>query len=150
MNDLKFTRTFDAPREMVFKAWTDPKQIAKWFGPRHFTTTVLEHNATPGGLSRIVMHGPDGTDYPGKAIFREVVRPERLSMSSYVIDAKGNEVMETLITATFEEKSKKTTLTVTVKVVKSTPDAAPYLSGMEEGWKQTLDKLEEAVKSSGR
>jgi len=150
MNDLKFTRTFDAPREMVFKAWTDPKQIAKWFGPRHFTTTVQEHNATPGGLSRIVMHGPDGKDYPAKAIFREVVRPERLSMSSFVIDAKGNEVMETLITATFEEKNKKTTLTVTVKVVKSTPEAKPYLSGMEEGWKQTLDKLEEAVKSSGR
>jgi uncharacterized protein YndB with AHSA1/START domain len=145
MNDLKMTRTFDALREVVFNAWTDPKQIAKWFGPKNFTTTVLEHNAKPGGLSRIVMHGPDGNDYPGKAIFREVVRPERISMSSFVIDGNGNEVMETLITAIFEEKNKKTTLTVTVKLVKSTPEAAPYLSGMQEGWNQTLDKLVEVI-----
>lgn len=149
MKELKMTRTFDAPREMVFNAWTDKKQIAKWFGPKGFTTTVSEHDARPGGLSRIDMHAPDGTVYPGKAIFREVVRPERIVMTSYALK-DGKEVLETLITATFEEKNRKTTMTVHVKVVKAAPEAEPYTAGMEEGWKQTLDKLEEVIKSSGR
>lgn len=150
MNELNLTRTFDAPRSVVFRAWTDPKQIAKWFGPRGFTTEVLEHDARPGGKSRIIMRGPDGKEYPGDAVFREVVPNEKLVMLSSPIDAAGKAVMETLQTVTFTEKDGKTTVKVNVKVVKSTPEAAPYIGGMEEGWKQTLDKLAEVVRSSGR
>ena len=149
MNQLKMTRAFDAPREMVFNAWTDGKQMAKWFGPKGFTTEVKQHDAKPGGLSLIVMRGPDGAEYPGKAIFREVVKPQRIVMTSYALK-DGKEVLETLITVTFEEKNKKTTMNVQVDVVKAAPDAKPYIAGMEEGWKQTLDKLEAVIKSSGR
>ena len=151
MNELNLTRTFDAPRDVVFKAWTDKKQMAKWFGPRGFTTEILEHDARPGGLSRIIMRGPDGTEYPGKAIFREIVPTERLAMSTFAIDPAGKEVLETLVTVTFAEKDKKTTIKVNVKVVRSTPEAKPYIAGMEEGWNQTIDKLGELFsKSSGR
>ena len=149
MNWLKMTRTFDAPREMVFNAWIDGKQMAKWFGPKGFTTEIKEHDARPGGLSLIVMRGPDGTEYPGKAIFREIQKPQRLVMTTYALK-DGKEVLETLVTVTFEERNRKTTMNVDVQIVKATPEAKPYTAGMEEGWKQTLDKLEELIKSSGR
>jgi len=149
MNWLKMTRTFDAPRELVFNAWTDGKQMAKWFGPRGFTTEITKHEPRPGGQVALVMRGPDGTEYPGKATFREIQKPQRLVMTTYALK-DGKEVLETLVTVTFEEKNKKTTMNVDVQIVKATEESKPYTAGMEEGWKQTLDKLEEVVRSSGR
>ena len=150
MNWLQMTRTFEAPREVVFNAWTDGKQMAKWFGPKGFTTEITQHDARPGGLSLIVMRGPDGTEYPGKAIFREILKPQRIVMTTFALK-DGREVLETLVTVTLEEKSGKTTLNLVVEIVKATDEAKPYTAGMEEGWKQTLDKLGEVVsKSSGR
>jgi uncharacterized protein YndB with AHSA1/START domain len=150
MNWLKMTRTFDAPREVVFNAWTDGKQMAKWFGPKGFTTEITQHDARPGGQSLIMMRGPDGTEYPGKAIFREILKPQRIVMTSYALK-DGREVLETLVTVTLEEKNRMTTLNLVVEIVKATEEAKPYTAGMEEGWKQTLDKLGELViKSSGR
>ncbi len=149
MKELKMTRTFDASREVVFNAWIDAKQMAKWFGPKGFTTTFSQHDARPGGLSIMEMHGPDGSVYPGKATFREIVPPQRIVMTTSAV-ADGKEVLETLVTVTFTEKNKKTTMTVNVEVVKAGPEAKPYLDGMEEGWKHTLDKLVELMTSSGR
>lgn len=74
-------RIIKAPRERVFKAWTDPKQMAQWWGPAVFTTPVCEMDVRPGGLYRIVMRSPDGVDYPLKGVYREVVEPERLVMT---------------------------------------------------------------------
>ena len=149
MNWLKMSRTFDAPRELVFNAWIDGKQMAKWFGPKGFTTEITKHEAKPGGLSLLVMRGPDGTEYPGKAMFREIQKPQRLVLTTYALK-NGKEVLETLVTVTFEEKNSKTTMNVEVKIVKATEDAKPYTAGMEQGWKETLDKLGEVIRSSGR
>ena len=149
MNWLKMTRTFDAPREVVFNAWIDGKQMAKWFGPRGFTTEVKQHDAKQGGLITLVMRGPDGTEYPAKAIFREIVKPQRLVMTTYALK-DGREALETLVTVTFEEKNRKTTLNLDVQVVKATEEGKAYTAGMEQGWNETLDKLGEVVRSSGR
>ena len=65
------TRVFDAPRALVWQAWTDPKMLGEWFGPRGFTSSVPELDLRVGGALRIVMHGPDGNDYPMKGVFRE-------------------------------------------------------------------------------
>jgi uncharacterized protein YndB with AHSA1/START domain len=73
--ELIFTRIFDAPRELVLKAWTDPKQIVKWWGPKGFATTTHEMDVRPGGVWRFIMHGSDGTDYKIKIVFLEVVKP---------------------------------------------------------------------------
>ena len=75
---VALTRVFDAPRVLVWKAWTDPKMLAQWFGPRGFTSSVPQLEVRVGGALRIVMHGPDGNDYPMKGVFREVVPPQRL------------------------------------------------------------------------
>jgi uncharacterized protein YndB with AHSA1/START domain len=72
------TREFDAPRDLVFSAWTDPKHLAQWWGPFGFTTTTSRFEMRPGGVWRFVMHGPDGRDYQNRVTFDEVVPPERI------------------------------------------------------------------------
>ena len=76
--EVVFKRLLDAPRELVWKVWTDPRHLHEWWGPTGFTTTTLEFSFVPGGLWSSVMHGPDGTDYPTIIIFREITPPSRL------------------------------------------------------------------------
>ncbi len=139
------TRVFDAPRELVWQAWTDPKMLAQWFGPRGFTSSVPEWDLRVGGALRIVMHGPDGNDYPMKGAFREVVKPERLVFSNIPVDKDGNRLMEGETIVTLSERDGKTTLTVKSHMVGLVPIAAQMLAGMEAGWTQSIDKLAEIV-----
>ena len=76
--EIVITREFDAPREVVWTAWTDAKQIKEWWGPRGFTTTTHVMDVRPDGVWRFVMHGPDGTDYPNRIVHTEIEKPERL------------------------------------------------------------------------
>ena len=135
------TRVFDAPRELVFKAWTDPKIVAQWWGPHRFTNPVCELDPRPGGAIRIHMHGPDGTVYPMTGVYQEVVEPERIVFTSAALDASGNAMFEVLTTVTFAEEGGKTKQILRTRVIKSTAEAAPYLAGMEAGWTQSLDRL---------
>jgi len=73
--EIVTTRVVDAPRELVFRAWTEPEHVGQWWGPNGFTSTIQEMDVRPGGVWRLVMHGPDGTDYPNESIYLEVVRP---------------------------------------------------------------------------
>jgi uncharacterized protein YndB with AHSA1/START domain len=107
--EIVLTRVFGAPRELVFRAWTDPRHIAEWWGPNGFTTTVHEMDVRPGGVWRFVMRGPDGVDYPNVVEFSEVVPPERLAFrhGSGASDDPGFEVI-----TTFAEEHGKTRLTL--------------------------------------
>lgn len=142
------TRVFDAPRDLVWRAWTDAKMMAQWFGPRGFTSTVPELDVRAGGKLRIVMHGPDGNDYPMKGVFREVVKPERLVFSNIAIDNDGNHLLEGETTVTLSQHAGKTTLTVKSHMVGKVPVAVQMLAGMEAGWTQSIDKLGELIASS--
>jgi uncharacterized protein YndB with AHSA1/START domain len=139
------SRVFDAPRERVWQAWTDPKMMAQWFGPRGFTSSVPELNARIGGQLRIVMHGPDGHGYPMKGAFREVRPPERLVFSNIATDTDGNHLLEGETTVTLSERAGKTTLMLKSHAVGKVPIAAQMLAGMEAGWTQSIDKLGELV-----
>ena len=111
---MTLTRTFDAPRDLVFKMWTDPTQWRNGGVPYGFTNPVCEIDARPGGVMLIHMRGPDGAVYPDTSVFTEVVAPERLVFTSTAIeDEAGNPQLETLTTVTFEELDGKTRLTVT-------------------------------------
>jgi uncharacterized protein YndB with AHSA1/START domain len=147
MNDVNISRTFDAPRDLVFTVWTDPKHLAQWWGPHHFTNPRCEIDARPGGAIHIDMRGPDGTVYPMKGEVKEIARPERFVFSSIPIDDKGNVLFEVLTTVTFAERSGKTTVSVNAHVVRTVaPEAAQMLAGMEAGWTQSLERLEEYVR----
>jgi uncharacterized protein YndB with AHSA1/START domain len=142
------TRILDAPRDLVFKAWTDPKHLARWWGPKWFTNPVCEVDVRPGGAIRIDMRAPDGVVYPMKGVFHEVVEPERLVFTSSALeDEDGNPRLENLNTVTFAEHEGKTKLTVRAVVVKAEPGSEGALAGMEEGWSQSLDSLTELLAS---
>src|SRR5258707_15807312 len=76
--EIVTTRVLAWPREFVFKAWTEPEHLARWWGPKGFTNTFYEFDPRPGGVWRFVMHGPNGADYQNKNFFVEIVRPERI------------------------------------------------------------------------
>ena len=141
--ELVITRTFDAPREIVFKMWTDPRHMAQWWGPHGFTNPVCELDVRPGGAIRIDMRGPDGTVYPMTGIFQEIAKPERLVFTAEALDQNGAVALEVLNTVTFEEKNGKTTLTLQARVTKVIGEGASYLEGMEAGWTQSLERLDD-------
>jgi uncharacterized protein YndB with AHSA1/START domain len=146
--NLVLTRIIDAPRELVFQAWTDPKQMARWWGPKCFTNPVCEIDARPGGALRIVMRAPDGAEYPMKGVFQEVVESERLVFTNIAVDPQGKHIIEGLTTVTFADHECKTKLTVQTGGVAMVAYAAQYLEGMEAGWTQSLERLEELAKNT--
>jgi uncharacterized protein YndB with AHSA1/START domain len=139
--ELVLTRVFDAPRELVFKVWTDPKHVARWWGPHRFTNPVCELDLRPGGALLIHMRGPDGTVYPMTGVYQEIVPPERLVFTSGALDSDGNSMFEVLTTVTFAEEGGQTKQILRARVIKRTAQAAPYLAGMEAGWTQSLERL---------
>jgi uncharacterized protein YndB with AHSA1/START domain len=142
---VTLTRTYDAPRELVWRAWTEPAHMAQWFGPRGFTSSVPELDARIGGNLRIVMHGPDGNVYPMKGVFREVVPPERLVFTNIAIDNDGNHLLEGETTVILEAQGGKTKLTLHTYAKGLVPIAPQMLAGMETGWSQSFDKLRELL-----
>ena len=143
--EIIITRVFDAPRSLVFQAWTDPKHLAQWWGPRGFTNPRCEIDVRPGGLIRIDMRAPNGTVYPMAGVYLEVVAPERLTYTSGALDENGKQLFEFLHVVTLAERNGKTTLTMNSKVVKTTATAAKYIGGFEAGMTQSLEKLAETL-----
>jgi len=139
--DLVITRVFDAPRELVFKAWTETRHVAQWWGPKGFTNPVCEMDVRAGGGIRIHMRAPDGVVYPMTGVFEEIVAAERLVFVASALDGDGKSMFDVLTTVIFAEQRGKTTLTLQLRVIKATAQAPQYLKGMEMGWMQSLDRL---------
>ena len=138
--EIVITRTFDAPRELVFAVWTDPKHLVHWWGPNGFTTTIQEMNVTPGGTWRLIMRGPDGRDYHNKIVFDEVAKPERLVYRH--LGEPGTEPVRFQTTVTFAERDRRTE--VTLRMVFDTNEARDTVIKTYhavEGGKQTLGRL---------
>ena len=138
--EIVLSRVFDAPRDLVFEAWSDPAQLAQWWGPDGFTTTTHKMDLKPGGVWRFVMHGPDGRDYQNKVTYIEVERPSRL------VYKQGGEAehadIKFHVTVTFEAQGDKTK--VTLRSVFPTPEERDHVVkeyGAIEGGKQTLARL---------
>jgi len=149
--ELTLTRIYDTPREMVWKAWTDPKLVQQWWGPNGVTNPTCEWDATPGGNIHLVMLagrelGPmAGQEWPMTGEFEQLQEPEKIVFTaSAIMDDK--EVLKHRTTVTLEEQDGKTKMTVHIVVIKTTPEAAGPLQGMEMGWNQQLDKLGESLK----
>jgi uncharacterized protein YndB with AHSA1/START domain len=140
--ELTITRVFNAPRALVFKAWTDPIQLAKWWGPNGYTSPVCRLDLRPGGSIYIDMKAPDGTVYPMHGVFKEITEPDKLVFTTSLPDENGNPLFETLNTITLAEENKKTKFTLHVIASKITPGGEQHIAGMKEGWNQTIDRLE--------
>src|SRR5260370_11625858 len=139
------TREFDAPRELVWKACIEAKQVAQWWGPHGFTAPICEWDARPGNKIYVVMRGPDGTDYPMGGKFHEVVPPERLVTTTGALDKKGKPIFEFRHTLTLVERNGKTKLTMHSLLISATAEAEKYVGGFEVGMTQTLERLGELL-----
>jgi len=148
-------RTFDAPRAMVWKAWTDPEMVTRWWGPRGVTTPTCEVDARRGGKINIVMLagkelGPAaGQEWPMTGTFEEVTPQDRLVFTATALqDRRGSRaLLETRTTVTFDDLQGKTRLTLHILITRSsdTPEAKFAIQGMEAGWSQSFDKLGETL-----
>lgn len=139
-NEIKITRIYDAPVKAVWEAWTDPEQVAKWWGPRGFTLTTHSKDLKPGGHWHYTMHGPDGVDYPNKTKYFEVEKYAKL-----VYDHGGNDEQAPLfrVTALFSDIKGKTQLDMTMTL--ATPEAAEETRKFikKAGGNSTWDRLAE-------
>jgi uncharacterized protein YndB with AHSA1/START domain len=138
-------REFDAPRELVFEAWTDPKHLSQWWGPDGFTTTTSAFDMRAGGVWRFVMHGPDGRDYDNRITFDEIVRPERIRYHH-----GGGEDVEPVqfrTTVTFEELASRRTRITLHAVFPSAAERDRVVReyGADKGAVQTLARLADYV-----
>jgi uncharacterized protein YndB with AHSA1/START domain len=142
--EISMSRTFDAPRAVVFKAFIDPDLIPKWWGLRASTTIVDKLDARAGGEWRFVQRSPDGTEFGFHGEFREVTPPERITWTFEFEGMPGHVLVETL---TFTEAAGKTTIT-TNSVFDTVEDRDGMLnSGMEQGAAETYDRLAELLPS---
>jgi len=147
--ELVITRVFDSPRDLVFKAWTEPERMMRWWGPKCFTSPVCKIDLRPGGAYLNCMRSPEGKDYWSKGVYREIVKPERIVCTDSFADEKGHPVSpeyygmnpdwpaEMLIAVTFTEDTGKTTLTLQHSPINPGPDR----DMCQQGWNESLDKL---------
>jgi uncharacterized protein YndB with AHSA1/START domain len=138
--EIVLTRVFDAPRELVFEAWTNPEHLPRWFGPKGFTLTTQEIDIRVGGRWRFVFQGPDGTTYDNRMVFLEVKRPELL-LFDHGSD-RDDDPGKFRVTVTFDEQSNGKTV-VTLRQLHPTKEQRQQkvAFGAVEYGLQTLDKL---------
>jgi uncharacterized protein YndB with AHSA1/START domain len=138
--ELVVTRVFDAPRDLVFKAWTEPERLVRWWGPRGFTVPSCEADFRPGGAYRLLMRSPEGREVWWHGVCREIVPPERIVLTCTVDEANGDRISsETLLTVTLEEYQGKTKLTLRQGVFDSLANRERHQSG----WNDALGCLTE-------
>lgn len=142
--EIVVEREFDAPRDLVWEAWTDPKQVDRWWGPRGFTTTTSAMDVRPGGVRRLTMVGPDGAQFPAKSVYKEVVRPERL-VFSHSADGGDADGVSFVATVTFDDLGggrTKVTMRSLFPTVEMREMVVRQFNAIEGG-KQTLARLGE-------
>ncbi|HEX2094072.1 MAG TPA: SRPBCC domain-containing protein [Longimicrobiaceae bacterium] len=156
------TRTFDAPRDLVFRTWTERDHLLRWWGPRGFTMLSCSNDPRPGGTMHYGMRGPDGGEMWGKWVYREVMAPDRLVFVVSFSDPEGSTVrapfsqewpLEVLTLLTFDEHDGRTTVTLHSAPVNATDAERQMFLGMhgsmQDGWGGTLDKLAEHLAGAG-
>ena len=139
---LVITRVFDAPRELVFRAWTDPAHVTRWMGPRGYTATHFKQDQRPGGAWRACLRKDDnGEELWQGGVLREVVAPERLVFTFGWYGDDGRPGHETLVTVTFAEEHGKTRMTFQQAVF----ETMAQRDGHQGGWSSAFDRLEEQL-----
>jgi uncharacterized protein YndB with AHSA1/START domain len=140
---ILITREFDAPKELVFKAWTTPELVRKWWSAKRGETTVADIDLRPGGKWRSAMVTDDGIEVAFHGEYREVVPNERIVSTEVYEGIPDGEANATLNTATFEEKDGRTLLMLLIEAPSKEVRDAIVASGMEDGLQDALDLLEE-------
>ena len=140
--ELVLTRLIDAPRAAVFRAWTDPDLLKRWFAPRPYTTPVAELDVRPGGASLVVMRSPEGREIPNRGVYLEVVENERLVFTDAYTQAwEPSQKPFMTVILTFEDEGGRTRYTARVRHWTSADREAHEAMGFHEGWGRCADQL---------
>ncbi|HTG47470.1 MAG TPA: SRPBCC domain-containing protein [Actinomycetota bacterium] len=143
VREVRITRLFDAPRELVWAAWTEPAKLARWCMPKGFSVPRCEVDLRPGGKIRMTVLFPDGSEMEDGGEIVELDPPERLVMTSSSFEGPdGVPLLEVLNTVTFTAIGDRTEIDLHAVVTRATPDMSAPLAGMEEGWLESLEKLD--------
>jgi uncharacterized protein YndB with AHSA1/START domain len=144
--ELVLTRLINAPREKVYRAWTEPELLKQWFAPKPYTTPIVEMDVRPGGSAYFVMRGPDGKDLPNRGVYLEVVRNEKLvSTDAYVKAWEPSDKPFMTLILTFEDEAGKTRYTARVRHWTVADREAHEKMGFHGGWSLCTDQLEALV-----
>lgn len=141
--ELVVTRLIDAPRRLVFRAWTQPEHVVRWWGPKGFTTIHCEMDIRVGGAYRCGMRSPQGTEHWKVGVYREIVEPERIVFTFAWEDAYGNPGHELLTTVTFDEHGTKTRLTLRQSMFETTEKRDDHGTG----WTSCLERFAEYMQT---
>jgi uncharacterized protein YndB with AHSA1/START domain len=140
--ELVLTRLVEAPREKLFRAWTEPELLKRWFAPLPWTTPHAELDVRPGGASLVVMRSPEGKDFPNRGVYLEVVRNERLVVTdAYVSAWEPSEKPFMTLILTFEDEGGKTRYTARARHWTAADREAHEKMGFHQGWGQCTDQL---------
>lgn len=142
--EITLTRRYDAPRERVFSLWTEAEHLARWWGPDGFSVSRAESDPRPGGALVLVMVGP-GFEQTMSARYREVEPPERIVVDAVVPGADGEPFLESSHTVTFADLGPMTEVTVQARASIYRPEGFAALEGMQAGWRQSLQCLDDAL-----
>ncbi|MBI3480312.1 MAG: SRPBCC domain-containing protein [Nitrosomonadales bacterium] len=147
--ELSFSRVFDAPRALVWQAWTDPKHIEQWWGPNGFTGKSCTMDLRAGGYFDLTLFAPDGVCYPCRGRFNEIVEFERIVYDGEV--AEGHPCGAGLppharVTVTFAERNRQTTITLHTRFMSAAKCEAAAQAGYRQGWEDSLQRLAEILK----
>lgn len=152
-NEIVVTRVIDAPRALVFKAWTEPERLMRWWAPKGWTTRACKVDLRPGGVFHYCMRSPEGQDAWGRGVYREITAPERIVYTDSFSDESGNVVepthyglsadypTEAQVTVTLTEQEGRTKLVLQHAI----PASAPARAECEQGWIEMLERLEALV-----
>jgi uncharacterized protein YndB with AHSA1/START domain len=149
--DIIISRVFNAPRRLVFEAWTDPEHVAQWWGPNGFSSGACAIDLRVGGVFRLDLLGPDGVIYPCKGVFHEIVKPERIVYTGTAEDghACGSGLPPRgTVTVTFIEHDGKTTLTIHTRLASAADHEAAVSMGFNTGWAESLERLAEILETA--
>lgn len=146
--ELSFSRTFDAPRTLVWEAWTDPKHVMQWWGPAGFNNERCESDLRVGGCFRLEMHAPDGNVYPCIGTFREIVEHERIVYDGDA--AEGHPCgagipPRAVVTVSFAEQEGKTLLTLHTRFASGERKQAATAARFVVSWEEALERLAKAI-----
>ncbi|MBI3820447.1 MAG: SRPBCC domain-containing protein [Planctomycetes bacterium] len=141
--EMLFTRVINAPRDLVWRAWTDPEIVVHWWGPKGFTNTIHEMDVRPGGIWRLTMHGPDGVNYPNRIEYLEVIKPECLV---YIHGDDQNHHMFHVTTSFIAEGN--TTKIISRLVFKTAQECEETKKFGIEGMNSTMERLREYLEKA--
>lgn len=139
--EVTLSRSLTAPRALVWRAWTEPELLSRWWGPNGFTTPVCEIDPRPGGTLYLVMRAPGGTDYPMTGVYRDVAAPTHLAYSFQPRDADGGIALDGHTIVTFGDDQHGSQLVIQSRATALAVHARRMLEGMEAGWTQSIDRL---------